>query len=62
MIPVKTQYKTYDQKLLVIVKAFKTWRYYLENYKYEVFVITNHNNLHQFIDTKSLSFCQVRWI
>lgn len=30
MILAKTQYKTYDQKLLAIVEAFKTWRYYLK--------------------------------
>ena len=24
-------------------------------------MLTNHNNLHRFMDTKSLSFKQVRW-
>ena len=47
--------------LLAIVKAFKTWRYYLEGRKHKVFVLTNHNNLRWFIDTKSLSSHQVRW-
>ncbi len=61
MIPAETRYKTYNQKLLAIVKAFKTWRHYLEGYKYEVLVLTDHNNLCQFIDTKSLSSCQVHW-
>ena len=29
--------------------------------QYEVFVLTDHNNFCQFIDTKSLSSRQVRW-
>lgn len=53
MIPAKTRYKTHDQELLAIVEAFKTWRHYLEGCKYRVFVITNHNNLWRFMDTKS---------
>ena len=61
MIPAKTQYKTHNTKLLTIVETFKTWRHYLEDCKYKVFILTNHNNLQRFIDTKSLSFCQVKW-
>ena len=30
IIPVETRYKTHNGELLAIVKAFKTWRYYLE--------------------------------
>ena len=61
MIPAETQYKTHNGELLAIVKAFKTWRHYLEGCKHDVLVFTNHNNLRRFIDTKSLSFRQVRW-
>ena len=61
IIPVKTCYKMHDAKLLAIVEAFKNWRHYLEGYQYKVPVLTNHNNLHQFMDMKSLSSCQVRW-
>ncbi len=61
MIPAETRYKTYDQELLAIVEAFKTWRHYLEGCKYEVLVLTNYNNLRQFMDTKSLSSYQIRW-
>ena len=61
MIFIETWYKTYNQELLVIVEAFKTWHYYLEECKYEVFVLTYHNNLCWFIDTKSLSSLQVHW-
>ena len=61
MIPAETWYKTYDGKLLAIVKAFKTWRHYLKGCKHEVLVLTDHNNLCCFMDTKSLSSRQVRW-
>ena len=44
MIPAKTRYKTHDGELLAIVKAFKTWRHYLESCKYNVLVLIDHNN------------------
>ena len=61
MIPAKTWYKTHDSELLAIVKAFKMWRHYLESCKHEVFVLTDHNNLRHFMDTKSLSSRQGCW-
>ena len=61
MIPAETCYETYDSKLLAIVEAFKTWQHYLEDCKHEVLVLTDHNNLCHFMDTKSLSSKQVRW-
>ena len=61
MIPAKMRYKTHNGKLLAIIEIFKTWYHYLEGYKHKLLVFTNHNNLHQFIDIKSLSFCQIRW-
>ena len=61
MIPAETQYETHDGELLAIVEAFKTWRHYLEGCKHEVLVLTDHNNLRRFMDTKSLSSRQVRW-
>ena len=60
MIPAETRYKTYNGELLAIVEAFKTWRHYLEGCKHEVLVLTDHNNLRRFMDTKSLSSRQVR--
>ena len=60
MIPAKTCYETYDVELLAIVEVFKTWRHYLEGCKHEVLVLTDHNNLCQFMNTKSLSSRQVR--
>ena len=62
MIPAETRYETHDGKLLAIVKVFKTWRHYLEGCKHEILVLTNHNNLRRFIDTKSLSSRQVYWV
>ena len=59
MIIAKTWYETYDGELLAIVETFKTWRHYLKDCKHKVFVFTDQKNLWQFIDTKSLSFCQV---
>ena len=61
MIPAETRYETHDGELLAIVETFKTWRHYLESCKHEVLVLTDHNNLCQFMDTKSLSSRQVRW-
>ena len=59
MILTKTQYKTHNEKLLAINKAFMTWHHYLESCKYKIIIFTTHNNLCQFMDMKSLSFCQV---
>ena len=61
MIPAETRYETHNGELLAIVEAFKTWRHYLEGCKHEVLVLTDHNNLRRFMDTKSLSSRQVRW-
>ena len=61
MIPAETRYETYDGEFLAIVKVFKTGRHYLKGCKHEVFVLTDHNNLRRFMDTKSLSSRQVRW-
>ena len=60
MIPAKTRYETHNGELLAIIEAFKTWRHYLEGWKHEVLVLTDHNNLCRFMDTKTLSFRQVR--
>ena len=61
MIPAETRYETHNGKLLAIVEAFKTWRHYLEGSQHKVLVLTNHNNLCWFMDTKSLTSRQVRW-
>ena len=61
MILVETRYKTYNSELLAIVQAFKTLKYYSESFQHEVLVLTKHNNLCQFMNTKSLSYRQVYW-
>ena len=61
IIPVKSRYKTHNDKFLAIVEAFKIWRHYLKSCKYKIFILTNHNNLCRFMDTKNLSFRQVHW-
>ena len=62
MIPAETRYETHDGNLLTIVKAFKTWQQYLEGCKHEVLILIDYNNLCRFMDTKSLSSRQVRWV
>ena len=52
--------RNHDCELLAIVEAFKTWRHYPEGCKHEVLVLSNHNNLRRFMDTKSLSSRQIR--
>lgn len=61
MLPAETRYKTYDDEFLAIVDVFKTWYYYLEDFKYKILIFTNYNNLWQFMDTKNLSPRQIRW-
>ncbi len=61
MIPAETRYETHDGELLAIVKAFKTWRHYLEGCKHKVLVLIDYNNLQRFLNTKNLSSRQVRW-
>ena len=61
MIPAETRYKTHNGQFLAIVEAFKIWRHYLEGCKHKVLIHINHNNLCQFMNTKSISSRQVRW-
>ena len=60
MFVAKTCYKTHNAELLTIVEVFKTWRHYLKGCKHKVLVLTNHNNLRCFMETKSLSSRQIR--
>ena len=45
----------YNTKLLIIIKVFENLRYYLKKCKNDFWLLTNHNNLYQFIDIKNLS-------
>lgn len=55
MILANIWYEIHNWKFLAIVEILKTWRLYLEACKYEVFVFTNYNHLHQLINIKILS-------
>ena len=55
IILVEIQYKTYNNELLAIIEALKTWRHYLEGYKHVILVLINHNNLRHFMDMKNIS-------
>ena len=57
----KTRYETHNGEFLAIVKAFQTWQYYIEGCKHKMLMLTNHNNLCHFMETKSLNSCQVWW-
>ena len=46
IILAKTRSKTYNNKLLAIIKTFKTLQYYLKDYKHEVFIFMNYKNLY----------------
>ena len=61
MIPAKQNYEIYDQKLLIIVTAFKQWRHYLKNNFYSIKMLFDHNNLKELMTKKKLNSKQVRW-
>ncbi len=54
-------YKIHDKKLLVIVNSFKQWRVYLEEFKHQIQVYTDHKNLLYFMIMKVLNRRQIRW-
>ena len=54
-------YDMADKELLVIVDCFKRWRRYLEGAKYQVQVISDHQNLELFQTTKVWNRRQARW-
>ena len=61
MISIERDYKIYDQEFLVIVMTFKQWRYYVKENVYLVEVLTDHNNLREFMNVKELNSRQTRW-
>lgn len=60
LTPTETRYETHDQELLAIVEAFKHWRHYLESSQYLIEVLTDHNNLRDFMNVKQLNDRQAR--
>ena len=62
MINVERNYETYDQKLLVIVAMFKHWWHYVKDSYHTVEVLTDHNNLKNFMNVQKLNERQVKWV
>ena len=58
----KLNYKIHDKELLAIIKAFKQWRTYLEEFKNLVQIYTDHKNLIYFMTIKILNHRQVQWL
>ena len=55
------RWNTHDKELYAIILKFKNWRYYLQNSKHFIRVITDHNNFRYFMSTKKFNAKQVRW-
>ena len=62
IINVERNYEIYDQKLLIIVAMFKHWWHYVKDNYHTVEVLTDHNNLKNFMNIQKLNKRQVRWI
>jgi len=60
MINVERNYETYDQKLLIIVAMFKHWWHYVEDNYHTVKVLTDNNNLKNFMNIQKLNERQVK--
>ncbi len=60
MIDVERNYETHDQKLLVIVAMFKHWWHYVKDSYHTVEVLTDHNNLKNFMNVWELNERQVK--
>jgi hypothetical protein len=61
MIFAEMNYETHDQELLIIVKCFKHWRYYLKKSYHAMKILIDHNNLKEFINMKTLNERQIKW-
>ena len=57
----EVNYEIYDKELLAIIYAFKEWWSELEGSAFSLKVITDHQNLENFISIKQLSHCQIWW-
>ncbi len=62
MINVERNYEIYNQKLLVIIAMFKHWQHYVKDSYHTVEVLTDHNNLKNFMNVQKLNERQVRWV
>jgi len=55
LLSTKNNYKTYNLKLLIIVETFKQWCHYLEKSSHLIEILTDHNNLCEFMNVKMLN-------
>ena len=60
--PAECNYNIYDQELLAVIRALKSWRHYLHGSPFPVQVFTNHKNLTYFRQPQSLNCRQARWL
>ena len=63
MLPIKYNYKIYNNKLLAILHAFEEWCPKLAGTPIEdpIYVITDHKNLEYFMTSKDLNEKQAQW-
>ena len=61
MTDVKTCYKIYNDKLLIIIISFKHWCHYLNGNQHFIKILMNHNNLWYFMNKARLNNCQSWW-
>ena len=61
MVPAERNYRTKDQEMLAIVMSLRHWCHYTEGATHLVRVLTDHNNLTNFLTKKTLSGCDAHW-
>ena len=60
--PAEWNYDIYNQELLAIIQALKTWRHYLQGSETEFQVFTDHKNLLYFKEAQKLNRWQAWWM
>ena len=61
MVPAERNYRTKDQKMLAIVMSLQHWHHYTKGVMHLVRVLTDHNNLTNFLTKKTLSGRDTHW-
>ena len=61
MVPAKRNYRTKDQEMLTIVMSLWHWHHYTKGATHPVRVLTDHNNLADFLTKKTLSGRDTHW-
>ena len=61
MVPAEHNYRTKDQEMLAIVMSLQHWHHYTKGVTHPVRVVTNHNNLTDFLTKKTLSGRDTHW-